>query len=292
MPLDIRQYLKTKQKLNKNPVLFLMELMADHERQMMAMQEKQKEELNEARAQIIEEINDAMRKLQREIENIELQKGDDGIDGTTPTKEELIALIELLMPAPIKGDKGEAPTDEELLSLIRPLIPRIKDGETPSDEKLLKLIRPLIPIVVDGETPSDERLLGLIKPLIPSKEELKGKDGSPDKGKDIVDKINSLELRPEFQIDASHIKNLPRMKTTKKLGGRLGGGGGTLEIITITGTINGVNTSFTLNKSFTVAFITLNGQLLPSSDFTISGTTLTLGFAPPTDSVLFGFGQP
>lgn len=46
----------------------------------------------------------------------------------------------------------------------------------------------------------------------------KGEDGSPDTGEDIVAKINSLELSPEFQIDASHIKNLPEPTS----GGRLG----------------------------------------------------------------------
>ena len=37
-----------------------------------------------------------------------------------------------------------------------------------------------------------------------------GKDGSPDNGEQIVDKINDLPITPENQIDASHIKNLPK----------------------------------------------------------------------------------
>lgn len=41
-----------------------------------------------------------------------------------------------------------------------------------------------------------------------------GKDGSPDTGEVIVQKINSLPLEEEVQIDASHIKNLP--KTVEK----------------------------------------------------------------------------
>lgn len=38
-----------------------------------------------------------------------------------------------------------------------------------------------------------------------------GKDGSPDTAQQIVAKINSLPHRQEFQIDASHIRNLPKM---------------------------------------------------------------------------------
>lgn len=37
-----------------------------------------------------------------------------------------------------------------------------------------------------------------------------GIDGSPDSPEDIVNKINSLVLKPEFMIDAAHIKNLPK----------------------------------------------------------------------------------
>lgn len=37
-----------------------------------------------------------------------------------------------------------------------------------------------------------------------------GKDGSPDTGEQIVDKINALDTDPENQIDAKHIKNLPK----------------------------------------------------------------------------------
>ena len=44
---------------------------------------------------------------------------------------------------------------------------------------------------------------------------LPGKDGSPDTGEQIVEKINGLELDPDKQIDASHIKNLPKEELYK-----------------------------------------------------------------------------
>lgn len=37
-----------------------------------------------------------------------------------------------------------------------------------------------------------------------------GRDGSPDTGEQIVEKINNLEIDEQYQIDASHIKNLPK----------------------------------------------------------------------------------
>lgn len=76
------------------------------------------------------------------------------------------------------------------------------------------MIRPLIPVVKNGETPSDERLLSLIRPLIPVVRN--GNDGSPDTGEDIVIKVNGLPTdNPDLQIDASHIKNLPKLVSTE-----------------------------------------------------------------------------
>jgi hypothetical protein len=46
-----------------------------------------------------------------------------------------------------KGDKGDSPTKEELLSLIEPRLPK--------DEKLISLIKPLIPKPIKGEDGKD-----------------------------------------------------------------------------------------------------------------------------------------
>ena len=48
-----------------------------------------------------------------------------------------------------------------------------------------------------------------------------GKDGSPDTGENIVDKINALSLDEENKIDASHIKNLPQVKTEGIAGAKM-----------------------------------------------------------------------
>lgn len=105
------------------------------------------------------------------------------IKGDTPTKEELLSIIEPLIPS---VEDGHTPTKEELLSIIRPLIPKVENGKTPTKEELLTLIRPLIPKVENGKTPTDEYLLSLIIPLIP-----KSKEVSPDTPDQVIDKVNA-----------------------------------------------------------------------------------------------------
>lgn len=41
------------------------------------------------------------------------------------------------------GDDGHTPTDEEILALIEPLIPQVTDGATPTKEELTALIMPI-----------------------------------------------------------------------------------------------------------------------------------------------------
>lgn len=144
-----------------------------------------------------------------------------------------------------------------------------------------------------------------------------GKDGSPDTGAQIVNKINALPTTPENQIDASHIRNLPRMvqnvvqapggfiETPIKAGSNItvakdafgawvinstasgsgGSGGGLFAIQSVSGTINGSNKVFTISTAFSgKSFIDLNGQMLAEdTDYTVSGTTVTYVTAPASD---------
>lgn len=48
-------------------------------------------------------------------------------DGETPSREELLALIEPLIPKLKQPIDGKTPTEEELLALVEPLIPKIED---------------------------------------------------------------------------------------------------------------------------------------------------------------------
>lgn len=201
-----------------------------------------------------------------------------GLDGEDADEEEI---IDRILPIVLedaqnqinnipKPQNGKTPTIAELESIIRPLIPIVKDGETPSDKKLLELILSVMPTPQDGKTPTNDELLAIIKPLIPKIQELKLD------GKEIVREINSLPIKPEFQIDASHIKNLPR-STSKSSGMMLGGGG--FGIQTPIGTVNGINTTFTTLSRPT--YIIADGiTYFENSGYTISGNVITMTSPP------------
>ena len=95
------------------------------------------------------------------------------------------------------GKDGYKPSRDELLELIKPLIPRVsngvngKDGKTPTDKQLLSLIKPLIPKPIEGK---------------PGESGKKGKDGSPDTGSQIIDKINKVP-KDGPKIKAIHIED-------------------------------------------------------------------------------------
>lgn len=123
------------------------------------------------------------------ISNIKGEKGDKGDDAADPSDERLISLILPLIPKPIKGDKGD----------------RGERGASPTKEEILDLLYPLIPEPVKGDRGEDG---------------IDGKDGSPDTGEQIIEKINSDES--DAKIDASKIKNLP--EATRQVVRQVGSG--------------------------------------------------------------------
>jgi hypothetical protein len=68
------------------------------------------------------------------------------------------------------------------------------------------------------------------------------------KGEDIVREINSLPITPDKQIDAKHIKNLPKVKVDgkKRLGRGTGTFGSNVQYYDLTDQCNGVTKSFTI----------------------------------------------
>ena len=112
-------------------------------------------------------------------------------------------------------------------------------------------------------------------------------------GEDVVKLINNLELSPEKQIDAKHIKNLPQA-TDARRGTSLHRGG--LKLIWNTqleGTVNGTNTIFTIPSSLPAPkdnkyLVSARGVAkdVDSGDFTISSDNKTVTFttAPPSGS--------
>ena len=101
------------------------------------------------------------------------------------------------------GEKGDLPSKEELISIIKPLMPPAVNGRNG----------------VDGKDADEAKIVKEVmsKIAIPKN----GKDGSPDTGEVIVNKINNLELESAKQIDFQHIKNFPWHMTKGD-----GGGGG------------------------------------------------------------------
>ncbi len=154
--------------------------------------------------------------------------GEDGNDGKTPTREELIEIIEPLIPAPIPGQTiDEEKVINKILKqippLVEPLIPTVKDGKPGAPGK-------------DGKAPTKKELRELIKSLIPAPIPGKpGQDGTTDSPFEIKKKLESL--KNEYRLDASAIKGLDKyiiQISTRPRGGGTSTGSGTVG----PGTIN------------------------------------------------------
>jgi hypothetical protein len=169
--------------------------------------------------------------LLKKVKNTEIKgdKGDDGEDGYTPqkgkdyfTNQEITEFKMSVTPI-----KGEDYFDGE-------------DGYTPekgkdyfTEKEIKEFKNAVTPIkgedYFDGKDADEERVVEKVLKKIP-KVDIKDIGG-----KEIVDKVNALEIKPELQIDAKHIKNLPSSQSPFMLPG----GGGMSEVshdTTLTGT--------------------------------------------------------
>jgi len=234
--------------------------------------------------QQVYKLTDIVKNLFNEIERIQSEgaglmaieavKGDDGVDGITP----------------IAGK--DYPTHEQIVSLILASIPTVKDGEDgetpvagvdyPTKQQVSEMVSSYIESIPKEKAPDFTELLGVAKAEIVAK--------FPKLNvKEVVKGINNLPIQPEFQIDAIHIKNLPKPRITL---GKQGGGGGsgtsTIYQETPVGVINGSNVTYTVTNTITTVInFAINGQYLhPTTDFTFSGMTIT--FVTPLDSSLSG----
>lgn len=107
-----------------------------------------------------------------------------------------------------------------------------------------------------------------------------GKDGSPDTGGQIVAKVNALPPTPDMQIDASHIKNLDRYIKKEKKGKTIHRGGSSPLYYDLSSLCDGVTKSFTIPSNSSVIWLggtdAPTGQYRRTTDYTVSGNTLTL----------------
>lgn len=169
------------------------------------------------------------------IEKLRGLRGLPGKDAIPPSKQELLSLIEPLVPL--------APTETELKAIITPLIPEVKDGKTPSKQELLSLIKPLIPLPIkgdDGTTPSLEELEAIVLPLIPDVEipELAPKD--------LIEKINkakTVKIKRERVEGFDEIEGLAK-SANRNVQNVLSLGGSRQTAIKVSGTLlgTGINT--------------------------------------------------
>lgn len=180
-----------------------------------AMSDESKGQIEEAKKEIKSTIEGLYeKKLATEyaeyLNKIEVVKGDKGDkgdigergeQGDMPSNEHIIEVIKPLIPLASKGEDGKSPTKSEIESLIKPLIPKVKDGKTPTKSELKGLIMPLIPSPIPGRDGYNG---------------VNGLDGSPDKPKDIVAKLESLE--GDNRLDAKAVKGLENFIGRTKVG--------------------------------------------------------------------------
>ena len=192
----------------------------------------------------------------------------DGIDGHTPTKEELLQIIEPLIPEPIPG-KDAVVDEERIIQAILSKIPKPKNG-TPG---------------ADGKNPSVKEV---VKATLSHLQNLKGSDRPSLKMfREADDLIGSVALHKNM------LHNMPKslIDGDQRWGGH-GGSGGTA--VWTSGSFTGDNntTVFTLPAiPSSILFLFINGQrqLVPS-DYSLAGATITFTSAPlSTDLITYDF---
>jgi len=184
----------------------------------------------------------------------------------------------------IKGEKGDSPTDEHLTELLKPLIPEpIVGPQGKKGDKGDSIIGPQGPAGKDGES-----IVG------PAGKD--GKDGSPDKPEEVKKKLLDIGLTIEDIEDLK--KTLDDMKKGIERRPIFGGGGFSkmaldshiLDPYTPTGAVNGVNTDFVLSHTpspSTSLIVWKDGQKQKlTTDYTLSGVTITFLSAPLTDTII------
>lgn len=182
-----------------------------------------------------------------------------------------------------KGDDGYTPikgkdyfTDKEIEKMIKKATP-LKGKDYFTDKEIEKFKRELKPIAgIDYPMPENGK---------------DGNDGNQIEGEAIIDKINSLPLDDNKKIDAKHIKGLA--EGTKESVPLFRGGLKLIWNTELSGTVNGVNTVFTIPAGLPDPkddkfIVSARGVLKTSDagDFTASNNNRTITFtsAPPSGS--------
>ena len=188
-------------------------------------------------------------------------------------------LDELLSKSDSKLGGLKERTDKE----INRLIDKVENALT-DQAKSLNFIRDKVRKIKKGIDGKDG------KDGIDGKNGTDGKDGSPDKPKEIRDKLESLE--DEDRLDISAIKGWEKIgKATIQTGFNYGAiDMHLIDDETPAGTPNGILTDFVLAhipSPATSLKVYLDGQRMSlTTDYTLSGQTITFLVAPLTNSII------
>lgn len=249
-------------------------LQSDMDKKMETMMKEHKMEIEMIKARLPE------RAL---LDHIDSLRGDDGEDAEADeVAEALLEMPEFI--ALTKAEDGHTPTKGELLDLIQPLIPVIRqpeDGHTPTRKELLGLIEPLIPVVKDGHTPTKDELLAIITPLI---KKLKPEvSDTPDQ---IADKLNTLEQKVQRKVIIGLDDELRGIRSSiRTSGGKKGGGMGDVqhESKAVSSATTSISTTYKIAGNGYAVWAYYQGQLIVrGTHYTVNGDhqTLPLTFTP------------
>lgn len=192
------------------------------------------------------------------------------------------------------GLKGnlESKTNSELSGAISDL-KQIADKTFREQEAAMNLIKDKVGKIKEGKDGKD----GKDGVGIPGKD---GKDGSPDTPQEIRDKLETLKGKERLSKEAIDglVEALEELKKIREERRLFGGGGFSKMAMDLrivdpyipTGTINGVNTDFTLIKTPNPSgsLKVYRGGALQSltEDYTLSGVTITFLVAPVVGEII------
>lgn len=145
----------------------------------------------------------------------ELRQALKGMADDVVTPEDFVAAFDAVMTVFLDMKAGNEQerkdmqqTLQDAIRTLRSKVPKDgNDGHTPTKQELLALITPLIPQVENGVSPEIQDIVDEVMAQIQLPEQ---KETILDDGRGIVEKINALPVDPHNQIDAKHIKNLPK----------------------------------------------------------------------------------
>lgn len=233
------------------------------------------------------------------------KRGQKGDKGDIPSVEELEAIILPLIPDPIPGEKGKdgkSISVEEVLPIIQSLIPEIKDGKTPTKAELTDIVKSLLPEQKETETDTPKEIIEKINKSRGEKikkSKIEGFDDIESQARSANNKIQKYLLMGGSTLVKLQANGVPLgdFSTLNFINGTVtnsggtanytstGGGGGNVALETPVGTVNGVNTTFTVANAPIYVLVDGVAKFL-TINYTYSAPTVTItDGAPPTQTI-------